>query len=392
MGTVRRLDDSRGAAVRRYRNGESARSIAATLGRSRQWVYKWLTRAAAGGPDWASDRSRRPHVSPQALPADVVEAVRLVRLELYNAGLLCGAQNIRWRLEELTVTPLPSVRSIGRILAREDLTHRRTGRYTPKGTPYPALAAPRPNAVHQVDYVGPCYLQGPVRFWRLNTVDVATVRCAVEPVASRAGQATVDALWATWHRLGLPGHVQIDNEMVFYGSPAHPRGMGVLIRLCLPLGVEPWFIPFQEPWRNGVVERFNTHYRSKFLAWVQVPDFPGLRPASLAFEARHNTRYRYTRLGGHTPASTLDTLAHPLRFPARETAPTVPLRKPEAGRYHVVRFIRSDRRLDVFGERFLLPPEAQYAYVVGTVDVGRQRLTVLLDGEPIAEWPYALRK
>jgi putative transposase len=391
MGTVRRLDDHRGIAVRRFRNGESATSIAASLGRSVRWVYKWTARAAGGGPDWATDRSRRPHGSPQALPPDVVEAVQLVRLELYNAGLLCGAQNIQWRLEELAVTPLPSVRTIGRILTREGLTHRRTGRYTPKGTPYPALLATRANQVHQIDYVGPCYLQGPVRFWSLNTVDVATVRCAVEPVASRVGQATVDALWAGWHRLGLPEAVQADNELVFYGSPAHPRGMGVLIRLCLPLGIEPWFIPFQEPWRNGVVERFNLHFRSKFLAWVQVPDFPGLRPASLAFEARHNGRYRYTRLLGQTPLGALAAAGHPLRFPAQETAPTVPLPKPETGRYHLVRFIRGNRRLDVFSERFLVPPEAAYAYVVATIDVTRQRLTVHLDGDAIAEWPYHLR-
>ncbi len=391
MGTVRRLIDDRDLAVRRVRRGESVPSIAASLGRSTRWVYKWLARAAAGDPEWATDRSRRPHGSPQALPPDVVAAVRWVRLELYNAGLLCGAQNIRWRLEELAVTPPPSVRTIGRILAREELTHRRTGRYVPKGTPYPALPATRVNQVHQIDYVGPCYLQGPVRFWSLNTVDVATVRCAVEPVASRAGQATVDALWASWHRLGLPEALQADNEMVFYGSPAHPRGMGVLIRLCLPLGIEPWFIPFQEPWRNGVVERFNSHFRSKFLAWVEVPDFPGLRPASLEFEQRHNSRYRYTRLRGQTPLTALATAAHPLRFPRQEGPPTVPLPKPEAGRYHLVRFIRSDRRLDVFGERFLVPLEAEYAYVVATIDITHQRLTVRLDGDLIAEWPYRLR-
>ena len=41
MGTVRRLDDHRGIAVRRFRNGERARSIAVSLGRSVRWVYKW---------------------------------------------------------------------------------------------------------------------------------------------------------------------------------------------------------------------------------------------------------------------------------------------------------------------------------------------------------------
>lgn len=81
----------------------------------------------------------------------------------------------------------------------------------------------------------------------------------------------------------------------------------------------------------------------------------------------------------------------PLRFPARDAPPALPLPKPETGRYHLVRFIRSDRRLDVFGEQFLLPPEAQYAYVVATVEVTRQRLSVTPDGEVIIDLPYQLR-
>jgi len=225
MATRMQLNEERWLAIQRCLAGEGPTSIAASLG--------WFARYLAADEAWAAEASRRPHTRPLALPADVVAAARLMRLELYNHGLLCGAQNIRWELEELSVAPLPSLRTINRILACEGLTHRRTGRYIPKGTPYPALAAPTVNAVHEVDYVGPCYLGGPVRFWSLNAVDLATARCALEPVQSRAGQATGDALWATWQRLGVPEHVQADNEMVFYGSPAHPRGMGPLIRLCL---------------------------------------------------------------------------------------------------------------------------------------------------------------
>ena len=44
----------------------------------------------------------------------------------------------------------------------------------------------------------------------------------------------------------------------------------------------------------------------------------------------------------------------------RRAVARVPLPKPETDCYHLVRFIRSDRRLDIFGERFLLPPEAEY--------------------------------
>jgi transposase InsO family protein len=384
-------EDERRWAVARIDAGDPVTAVAAALGRSRTWVYRWVARAHGAEATWPEDRSHRPTHQAGLTPAEVVEAVTLVRLSLYNQGLLCGAQNIRWELAELSVTPLPSVRTINRILARAELTHRRTGRYVPKGTPYPALAAPTANAVHQVDYVGPCYLRGPVRFWSLNTVDLATARCALEPVPSRAGQATVDALWASWHRLGLPAHVQVDNDGVFYGSPTHPRGMGLLIRLCLGQGIEPWFIPVREPWRNGVVEKFNDHYGSKFLARIDVPDAAALGPAHRAFEATHNSRYRYSKLGGQTPLTALQRAGQALRFPPVAEAPRVPLPKPETGCYHLVRFIRSDQHLDVFGERFLLPPAAEYAYVVATVDVAQQQLRVMLGADPVAEFPYRLR-
>ncbi len=378
-------------AVARAQAGESITAIATSLGRSRKWVYGWLARAVSGEATWAEDRSHRAAQQPRATPPAIEEAVRMVRLELYNEGLLCGAQNIRWHLEELGCTPLPAVRTIDRILARHGLTHRRTGRYVPTGKLYPALPAPTPNAVHQLDYLGPLYLRGPVRFWSLNTVDVATGRCATEPVRSRAGQATVDALWGTWQRLGLPAAVQADNMSAFSGSSAYPRSLGPLIRLCLAHGIEPWFIPPGEPWRNGVVEKFNDHYRAKFLARVEVASFVALGPASRAFEAKHNSRYRYTKLRGLTPLAALQGAQATLRFPATDRAPQVPLPTPEAGRYHLVRFIRSDQALDVFGERFRLPPDVEYEYVVATVEVEQQRLRVRLGADPIADFPYALR-
>lgn len=387
----RHPEDERRWAVTRVAAGDSVTAVAAALHHSRNWVYTWCARAHTGDPTWCQDRPHRPLHPAGLTPSAVVEAVTFVRLSLYNQGLPCGAQNIRWELADLSVSPLPSIRTINRILVREGLTHRRTGRYVSKGIPYPALEARIVNQVHQVDYVGPCYLRGPVRFWSLNTVDLMTARCALEPVVSRASQAMVDALWATWHRLGLPANVQVDNEMVFFGSPTHPRGMGPLIRLCLGQGIEPWFIPVREPWRNGVVEKFNDQYGAKFLARTDLPAATELRPAHLAFEQRHNSRYRYSKLGGQTPLMALQRTGLSLRFPTREAAPRVPLPKPETGCYHVVRFIRSDRRLDLFGERFALPSEAEHAYVTATVQVDHQRLHVTLGEDQIAEFPYPLR-
>jgi len=60
---------------------------------------------------------------------EIEECVIFVRLELYNRDLLCGPQAIRKKLEQYYVIPLPSQRTIARILERNGLTHRRTGIY-----------------------------------------------------------------------------------------------------------------------------------------------------------------------------------------------------------------------------------------------------------------------
>jgi putative transposase len=377
-------------AIDRYLRGEKPRAICVSLGRTEPWFYKWLKRFREGGAEWYQERSRTPLRCPDRTPEEIADIVEHVRLSLYNHGEFCGAQAIRWELEDEGVSPLPSLRTIGRILARRELTQRRTGRYEPKGTRYPALKAQFPGDVHEGDFVGPCYLNSRLRFHSLNIVDLVTGRCATEPVLE-GKEEIVNRLWAVWLRLGLPKYLQVDNETVFYGSQAHPRGMGKLIRLCLPLGIEPCFIPFREPWRNGVVEHFNDFWRKKFLAKVTMSSPEELQEESLAFEERHNNRYRYSKLGGKTPMGYLAGTNCILRFPENMEPPKLPLPKPQTGRYHVVRLIRSDARFNLFGEMFAMPSQSVYEYVKATVDVAGQRLSFHLDGALLDEQEYRLR-
>jgi transposase InsO family protein len=387
----REIEQERIWAVQRFLTGEKPAAICASLGRSRAWLYKWVQRFRPEDPAWCQAQSRQPYGHSRRTSAEVEELVKLVRLRLYNTGLFCGAQAIQWELDDLGVRPLPSVRSINRILSRHGLTHRRTGRYVPKGKPYPKLPAGFPNQTHQADFVGPCYLQGPIRFYSLNVVDVHTGRCAVEPLPSYSAQHTIDGFWANWRRLGIPRNLQVDNAMVFYGSPSHPRGMGPLIRLCLHHQVEPWFIPPSEPWRNGVVEKFNDHYEQKLLARVTMTTEAELKQGSLDFEHKHNSRYRYSKLGGQTPLQALAGTGRKLSFPSNDQAPHHPLKKPETGRYHLVRYIRSNLQLNIFGELFAMPPDLQYQYVVATVDVKEQTLKVRLAQQQVAAYEYSLR-
>jgi len=385
------LEQERVKAAKRFLAGESPEAICSSLGRARSWLYKWVARHSFDDPAWCENQSRRPHTTPWRTPPEVEDMVEMVRLSLYNKDLFCGDQAILWELQEMGVQPLPSLSTISRILRRRDLTYRRTGRYEPKGKAYPSLPAQLANQTHQADLVGPCYLAGPIRFYSLNAVDTAINRCGIEPMPSRAAQSVLDAVYALWKRMGIPDRLQVDNEMAFFGSPVHPRGMGPLIRLCLLYGVDLWFIPPAEPWRNGVVEKFNDHYRQRFLAKVVMTSMTQLRQASLAYEHRHNSTYRYSKLHGETPLKALARMKRKLVFPNREKAPRYPLEKPETGCYHLVRFIRSNGQLNIFGELFPTPPEAQYEYVVATIDVKEQKLKLFLDKIQVEEYKYRLR-
>jgi transposase InsO family protein len=387
----KKIQKQRALAVQRYFAGESPESICASLGKTKPWLYKWVARHTPDNPTWFEDLSRRPLSSPSRTPTEIERIVEMVRLSLYNKGLFCGNQAIQWEMIDMEVQPIPSLSTIGRILRRRELTHRRTGRYIPKGKKYPELPGSLPNQTHQVDLVGPCYLTGPIRFYSLNAVDTAINRCGIEPMPSKAAQSVLDAIYALWLRMGIPENLQVDNELAFYGSPTHPRGMGPLLRLCLHYGVHLWFIPLSEPWRNGLVEKFNDHYQQKFLDKVAMSSMSQLRQESLAFEHRHNSTYRYSKIKGKTPLKALAEMEKKLIFPSKSHAPRHPLNKPEEGCYHLVRFIRSDQRLDIFGEIFPAPPETQYEYVVANIDVKEQKLKLFLDAIQVEEYKYQMR-
>jgi hypothetical protein len=201
----------------------------------------------------------------------------------------------------------------------------------------------------------------------------------------------IDGFWSIWRRLGIPKNIQVDNAMSFFGSPTHPRGMGPLIRLCLHQGIEPWFIPMSEPWRNGMIEKFNDRYQKMFLQKTIMNTEQELQDGALAFEQRHNSQYRYSKLDGKTPITALADSKVTLRFPQEPKAPEHPLKKPETGRYHIIRFIRSNLKLDIFGEVFPVPPELMYEYVIATVNVKEQKLKLFLNKIQVEEIKYKLR-
>jgi putative transposase len=374
-------------AVERHRKGETIEAICCSMKKSRSWFYKWWNRFEEVGEEWYEERSRSRR-NTAGWDEGTRRQILETRARLEAEGTFVGAQMIAWELEEQKVV-VPSISTIKRVLKSAGLTTPK--RRTPKGTNYPAPLAMEPGAVHQADFVGPRYVNRG-RFYSLNVVDVCSGRAAAEPIHSRATEDVIPGLWNIWTRLGIPKTLQLDNELVFFGNRRYPNALGQVMRLCFSVGVEMLFIPIREPWRNSFVEKFNDHWNYKFYRRTKLEGFDPLRSESLLFESRHNSKWRYSKLQGRTPNAALAQSSVELRFPDRPTPPPMPLAAPARGRVSFIRLIRSDRQLEIFGQRLPMPPEATYEYVRATIDIAAQQLTVTLRDQLLATHPFPLER
>ncbi len=371
----------RSEAVRRRLSGESPAEIARPLGRSRQWVAKWVRRYGLGAEDWAEGARRGPRRATNRTPAEAEALVLAVRERLeQNPWAQVGAEAIAWELRKLGVEPPPQ-RTIERILARAGAKRRRgPRRRAAKGVPYPEVAVEGAGDMHEADLVGPRHLRGGVRFYALNAIDLASHRCGIEIVPDSSDERVAGALVALWERLGLPVRLKLDNGGPFVA----PRGLGLLARLCLHQGVIPRFVPPREPWRNGTVEHFNDTFDKRFFRQERFSSLAHLKERSLAFESFHNANHRYRASGGRTA----DELAPRPRPAKPRPLSQLPEGWPRSGRVEFVRFIRSDRKLRLLNRAITMPETIVYEYVTAVLDLAippaEGNLRVLREGEIVA--------
>ena len=290
-----------------------------------------------------------------------------------NPWAQVGAAAIAWELAKLHLRQLPESRTIERILERAGVRRReRRSRYAAKGTPYPATRAVGPNELQEADLVGPRHLAGAIPFYVLNVVDVGRRAAALELQPDKSDAATAAALIQIWSRLGIPTRLKLDNWLIAHAA-AH--ALPATVWLCLAAGVIPVFVPFREPWRQGIVEHFNDTFDKRFFRAERFRDLGHLVRRLGHFERFHNTHHRYAALGRATP----EEFARRLGFVPRLLDPhvAVPGERPRRGRVEFIRLIRSDRLLQVLGEQILLGPEVVHEYVTAILHVRRGTLEVV---------------
>jgi putative transposase len=167
---------------------------------------------------------------------------------------------------------------------------------------------------------------------------------------------------AVFERLGVPRRLQLDNGTPFLlGSAA----FGEVVRVVLHQGATPVFIPQREPWRNGVIERFNDSLKQRFFRSERFATRDDVSARAREFERFHNANHRYRATGRRTP----DELSQDaVRRPPKPLA-AVPQGWPQQGRVEFIRFIRSDRKLRLLGRTLTMPERTAYHYVTATLDL-----------------------
>jgi transposase InsO family protein len=373
-------------AISRYLNGEKVSSICRGLGRSRQWFYKWLERQRTGDQRWFEEKSRAAHSFQNRIEPSLEQEVVEIRERLMNTRYAqIGANAINWELGKQGIEPLPAS-TISRVIARHQLTRTPAPRPS-KHVNYVNWPALGPNSIHQADIVGPRFIKNDGRFYSFNLMDVATHRVKINPIRSKEDHVVVAALLRSWRKLGLPDFLQLDNALYYWGSRRHPHSFGLLIKVCLRLGVEPVFIPVGEPWRNGKIERFQDVFDKMFFRSQFFPSFAALCEEAPRFEQFHDTHHVYSCLNGLTPCAALGDF-EPIPLPQGFTIPSRLLI--EDGYIHLIRFIRSDRVLDIFGEKFQLDANLVYEYVVATICTEIHQIQVRHDDHLVHSFDYPI--
>jgi putative transposase len=388
-------EEMRKEAVRRRQAGESAEDVAAALGRTGRWVRKWTSRAheETGNQDWAAGRSRAPHTSPTRTGDDVRQSIIDARARLVaNPRGQYGPLAVAWELRRMGVEPIPPRWTIERVINAEGLARprRRQAGYVSKGVPYPTRIDAEPGTTHQVDMVGPRHLDGAVEFHALNLIDVGShaarseILTSPRPVLVAAGMADM------WTTLGVPAVAQFDNHSNFRGGiPPAWSHFGPVVATCLDLDVVARFVPLREPWRNGIVEHFNDVWDKSFFRTDRFRGLAHLRVENASFVAFHNRHHRYSAHGGASPDEVwAGRLYHPLS-PGYQ----VPTSLPAKGRIEVVRYVRSNRVVDLFGKRLTLAEQHTHQYVTAIIKVRAKQVTVVtIDGEIIHDGRFAISR
>jgi len=206
------------------RSGVALREVARRFGVALATVRLWVARAEGSRLDRV-DFAAKPPGRPRPVNRSSQELEDLVltfRVELKDRSDLgeFGARAIHEALKAKSISPLPSARTIGRILERRGALdgRKRTRRPAPPtGWYLPDLAARRAE-LDSSDIVEGLVIKGGSHVEVLNATSLHGGLVASWPMGVVTAKAAVEALVGHWRAVGLPAYAQFDNDTIFQGQ------------------------------------------------------------------------------------------------------------------------------------------------------------------------------
>ena len=381
--------EQRQEAIRRYLAGEKGIKIAQSLKKSRKWLHTWIKRFnERKDSNWFEDLSKAPLNIKTTLNEETEQQILLIRKELMNEKMAqIGAISIQYEFERRGIKPIPDVWTINRVISKNGLSKQVSNHKKTKD--YPELYW----HVHQMDLVGPRYIKGDGKFYSINIIDITTHSCFVKAARTKSSNNIVDALATFWKTHGLPDALQMDNELAFRGSNLYPRSFGAVVRFALSQGVAVIFIPIAEPWRNGIIEKFNDTYQLRFLRAYNFGNLEQLSQKEQLFIDFHNNHHRYSSQSHKTPNEAKALQMPAILYKGIEHLPSlkneiiISLTK---GCIYYIRFIRSDLKLYLLNEIFIVKESLKYSYVVAEINIENQTLIIRQNYEIIQTFKYEI--
>lgn len=284
-------------------------------GISRQTGYKWLERYAAGGIEAMGDRSHAPMGRPHALAEDMREAVVALR-QRYPGW---GPRKLKVVLER-SRKEVPAASTIGDLLRREGLVHRRRRRRNgPVAGSEPLAHAMAANDVWSIDYKGWFRTGDGQRCEPLTITDNVSRYLLRLTAMSGIEQKRVRAVMeAAFREYGLPKAIRSDNGSPFVTGA--PGGLSELSIWWMRLGIRHERIQPGEPQQNGRHERFHWSLVKEMLDFGIEWDLPLQQREFVRYQREFNDERPHEALGMGTPASAYEVSArsYPARVPEME--------------------------------------------------------------------------
>ena len=238
---------------------------------------------------------------------------------------------------------------------------------------YPEIRAKHPGHIHQLDLVTPRYITGYGKIVSVNRIDIYSAQANLNQYESKGADSIISFAVDDWMKYGIPQYLQLDNEASFRGSLYHPKTFGRLTRFCLNFGVELIFIPFNEPWRNGYIESFNSRFNERLWLFQKFTDLKNLQNEAKQFRDKYNDLQFYKK--EHFSKQFLHSYTK--RFLPKDFKFDLEMELPITdGKIHFVRLVNEKGYINVLNENFYINKDLSFEYVWATIFTKEQDLKI----------------